>query len=150
MIFAAAYVAIIVAVNVMFNAGAWWANAATVCVGLGFIIRDYAQRDLGDKVLYATGLGVGISFIMASPGVAVPSAAAFAISETSDWAVVRRLSARPMWERVLMSHLVSAPLDSAVFLIGLVWGIGLPWSWPMFAQMVGLKMAALVVIWWRR
>ena len=150
MIFAAAYVAIIVAVNVMFNAGAWWANVATVCVGLGFIVRDYAQRDLGDKVLYATALGVGISFIMASPGVAVPSAVAFALSETVDWAVVRRLWARPMWERVLMSHLVSVPLDSAVFLVGLVWGIGLPWSWQMFGQMVALKMAALVVIWWRR
>jgi len=150
MIFAALYVAIIVAVNVMFNQGAWWANAATVCVGLGFIIRDYAQRDLGDKVLYATGLGVLLSFLMASPGVAVPSAIAFAVSETADWYVVRRLWQREMWQRVLVSHLISVPLDSAVFLGGLVLGIGLPWSWPMLAQMVGLKTLALVVLWWRR
>lgn len=150
MIFAVAYVAIIVTVNVLFGMGTWWPNVATVLVGLGFVIRDHAQAKMGDKVLYATALGVGISFVMASPGVAVPSAVAFALSETADWAVVRRLITRPMWQRVLYSHLVSVPLDSAVFLLGLVWGIGVPWSWPMFAQMVGLKMLALGFIWWRR
>lgn len=150
MIYAALYVAIIVAVNVFFGWGEWWPLVANVVVGAGFIVRDFAQRSLGDRVLWATILGVGISFFMAGPGVAVPSAVAFAVAETTDWYIVRRLQHRSMRERVLLSHVVSVPLDTALFLGGLVLGIGLPWSWPGFLRMTSMKSLALVALAWVR
>jgi hypothetical protein len=144
MIFVALYVSIIVLVNVLFGQQSQaWHLAANVIVGAGFIIRDFAQRRVGDRVLLATAVGVGVSFAMSPPGVALASAVAFALSETVDWYVVRRLESRSMLRRVLTSHLFSVPLDSAVFLAGLAYGIGLPWSWVGFATMTGFKFLAL-------
>jgi queuosine precursor transporter len=137
------YVAIIVLVNVMFGKG--WPNLATFTVGAGFLARDLAQRDIRHNVLWATALGVVLSFMLAPAGVAAASAAAFALSETADWLVVWRMERRPLWQRMVVSHLVAVPLDSAVFLYGLTFN-GAKWSWIGFAVMTGVKLFALSLV----
>ncbi len=92
--FTALYVALIVAVNYAFIVvplvklpdGTMWPPVALL-VGFVFVARDFAQREIGHKVLLAMLVGVAISYFMANPFVATASAAAFLISELVDWAV---------------------------------------------------------------
>ena len=88
------YVVLIVAVNYAFTVvplvklpdGTMWPPVA-LFVGFVFVARDFAQREVGHKVLLAMLVGVAISYIMANPFVATASAVAFLFSELADWAV---------------------------------------------------------------
>ncbi len=97
----------------------------SLVVGFIFVVRDYAQRRVGHKVLWAMLVGCVVSWYMATPQLAVASAAAFAVGELGDWALYT-FTNRPFSQRILISSLVSAPLDSIVFL-GLI-GLATPWS----------------------
>jgi len=115
----------------------------TLIVGLVFILRDFAQREIGHKVLIAMGIGAMLSYIMADPFVAIASVVAFFISEMVDWAVYT-YTKRPLGQRILLSSAIGTPIDSAVFLsmLGFFSPVG-------FLLMVIGKMVAAVIIWWR-
>ena len=115
----------------------------TLVVGLVFILRDFAQREIGHKVLVAMGIGAMLSYIMADPFVAIASVVAFFISEMVDWAVYT-YTKRPLGQRILLSSAIGTPIDSAVFLsmLGFFSPVG-------FLLMVIGKMVAAVIIWWR-
>jgi len=87
----------------------------TVAVGLIFILRDYAQKEIGHKVLGAMLIGGLLSYVMADPYVAVASLVAFIVSETVDWGVYT-LTDKPLRQRILLSSLISTPIDSGLFL----------------------------------
>ena len=87
----------------------------TVVVGLIFILRDYAQKEIGHKVLGAMLIGGLLSYVMADPYVAVASLVAFIVSETVDWGVYT-LTDKPLRQRILLSSLISTPIDSGLFL----------------------------------
>ena len=87
----------------------------SIIVGLIFILRDYAQREIGHKVIGAMLIGAFLSYIMADPYVAIASLVAFLVSETVDWGVFT-VTNKPLHERILISSLVSTPIDSALFL----------------------------------
>jgi queuosine precursor transporter len=88
---------------------------ATVVVGAVFVLRDYAQREIGHKVLLATLAAGVITWFMTNPALAVASITAFAISEMADWAVFS-FTGRPLQKRILISSMISIPLDSLAFL----------------------------------
>jgi uncharacterized PurR-regulated membrane protein YhhQ (DUF165 family) len=90
-------------------------NLATLVVGAVFVLRDYAQREVGHKVLAATFTAGVITWFMTSPALAVASLTAFFISEMADWAVFS-FTRRPLQNRILISSLISIPLDSLAFL----------------------------------
>ena len=115
----------------------------TLIVGLVFILRDFAQREIGHKVLIAMGIGAMLSYIMADPFVAIASVVAFFISEMVDWAVYT-YTKRPLGQRILLSSAIGTPIDSAVFLsmLGFFSPVG-------FLLMVIGKMVAAVIIWWK-
>lgn len=145
----AAYVAGIALVNVGFVYvplmdvwGVAW-PPMSLAVGLVFVLRDYAQNAAGHWVLAGMAAGCALSYLMASPYVAIASAAAFAISELADWALYT-WSRRPFAQRVLISSAVSTPVDSAVFLgmIGFLSPAGLVF-------MTASKMLGAVAVWWR-
>ena len=116
------YVFTVVLVNFAFDkvplltlpGGELWSPVALV-VGFVFVIRDYAQRDIGHYVLPAMLLGGLISWLMASPTVALASICAFLTGELVDWAVYT-ITGRPFSQRMLFSSALSTPLDSIVFL----------------------------------
>jgi len=147
--FTALYIALIVAVNYGFSVvplvelpgGVMW-PPMSLLVGFVFIVRDFAQREIGHRVLLAMAVGVGLSYIMADPYVAMWSAIAFLVSELADWTVYT-FTKRPMSERVVYSSILSAPLDSAVFLIGL--GIATPVG---IAAMSASKLLGAIAVWW--
>lgn len=143
------YIVLIVTVNYAFSVvplvelpgGTQWPPVALL-VGFVFVVRDFAQREIGHKVLLAMIAGVVISYYMADPFVAVASAAAFLVSELADWAVYT-FTKRPLSERVLFSSVAGAPLDSAVFL-GLL-GFASPLG---IALMSVSKLVGALIVWW--
>ena len=87
----------------------------SLVVGFVFVVRDYAQRQVGHWVIPAMLAAGVLSFFMASPFVAMASVTAFLISEFADWGVYS-FTKRPFRERVLWSSCLGTPIDSAVFL----------------------------------
>lgn len=146
--YVALYILGIVACNVAFDVlplvqlgelGAW--PPASLIVGLGFILRDYAQREVGHRVIFAMLIGAALSYLLASPFVAFASLAAFLASEVIDWAVFT-FSGRQFSQRILLSSAISTPIDSAVFL----WLIG-HFSVTAVILMTISKMVGAAVVW---
>lgn len=125
----------------MVDLGFGMLSPMAVLAGLVFVLRDFAQRDVGHYVLIGMAAGAGLSFWLADPFVAYASVAAFAISELMDWALYT-ITKKPFHERVLVSSLVSTPVDTAVFLL-LINGMTV----GTFVLMVIAKMLAAVLIW---
>jgi len=115
--------------------------AGTLLVGFIFVLRDYAQREIGFRIYLAMLLGVIVSYVMADPFVAVASAVAFGVSELVD-ALIFTVTKKPMRERILISSAASTPIDSAIFLLM----IGV-FNWFGFLVMVIVKMFAAVIVW---
>lgn len=142
------YVLVIVLVNWGFSVvplvplptGEMWPPMSLI-VGLVFVLRDFAQREIGHKVLLAMLIGGALSWFMASPFVAVASVTAFLVSEGMDWAIYT-WTKKPFARRVLWSSAVSTPVDSVMFLamIGHLSVSGV-------VAMVLSKMVAAFVIW---
>jgi hypothetical protein len=138
---AVAYVVSVLAVNVAF---AHWPQLNwlwSIAVGSIFVTRDFCQRAIGHWVLVPMALGLGLSYLLASPFVALASAAAFAASETTDW-IVFTVTKRPLADRVLLSCGFSAPIDSLIFL-GIIGAL----SPIAFAAQVASKLLAAVIVW---
>lgn len=121
MIYIYAYLIVIVSVNVgfsylpMIDTPLGTIPLMSLFVGLVFILRDYAQRAAGHRVLPAMVIGCVLSWLLAAPGVVVASVAAFAASELMDW-IIYSITKKPFHKRVLISSLCSVPVDSIVFL----------------------------------
>ncbi len=143
------YIGLIVAVNYGFTVvplvempgGEKW-PPISLLVGFIFVARDFAQREIGHRVIIAMLVAAAISYVMADPFVAAASLAAFLVSEFADWAVYS-FTGRPFAQRVLLSSLVGTPLDSAIFLTMI--GIG---SVTGIAAMTASKMVGAVIVWW--
>jgi len=143
------YIILIVAVNYGFSVvplvdvpgGEKWPPMSLV-VGLVFIARDFAQREIGHKVIIAMLTAGVISYLMADPYVAFASVAAFLVSEFCDWAVYT-FTGKPFSQRILLSSALGTPVDSVVFLalIG-------HFSITAVVLMTLSKMLGAVVVWW--
>jgi uncharacterized PurR-regulated membrane protein YhhQ (DUF165 family) len=116
----ALYIGSIVLVNWMFTSIAPWPTAmgdlylANIVVGFVFVLRDYAQREIGHSVLAATAVGGILTWFMVDPAIAIASITAFILSETADWGVYSFLR-RPLSQRILISSLIAVPLDTLAF-----------------------------------
>lgn len=89
---------------------------ASFLVGFIFVIRDYAQRQVGHFIIPAMLVGCVLTYVLAEPWVAFASLMAFAISEFVDWGVYS-VSNMKFHKRVLFSSFIATPVDSIVFLI---------------------------------
>lgn len=143
------YLVTIVAVNVGFmlvppiDLGFGLFSPIALLVGATFIVRDFAQRQVGSSyMLLYMGVGLVLSYVMANPFIALASAAAFLISEMVDWAVFT-WTKRPFKQRMLISNAVSVPVDSLVFLT--IAGIFTP---ATFGIMIASKAVATLLVWW--
>lgn len=114
---------------------------ALFAAGAVFVLRDFAQREIGQGVLVATFLAAVGSYFVAGGWIALASATAFVISETTDQ-VVFTLLRKPLKDRILVSSAIAVPIDSLVFLY-------LIDRLTPGALVVGVvaKMAASVAVW---
>ncbi len=118
------YIAIIPLVNWSFTwapnytlVEGWSFNPVTVVTGLVLVVRDFAQREIGHKVLFAMVVALILTVWLAGPQLALASGAAFAIAELVDWAIFT-FTKWPLSRRVFVSSLIAAPIDSVAFLYG--------------------------------
>lgn len=114
------YILSIVLVNWLFVAISPWPTVfgdlylANLVVGFVFVLRDYGQRQVGHKILLATLVAGIITFFMVDKAIALASITAFVLSEMTDWAIYS-FTKRPLQQRILLSSLVSVPLDTLAF-----------------------------------
>lgn len=116
-----------------------------VVTGLVLVVRDFAQRELGHWVFGAMIIGLLFSSVTTPLAIVVASGLAFLISEIADWAVYT-FTKRPLSQRVLLSSVVGAPIDTAVFLYGA--NIVTPgvFAWGTAVTSVASKLVGAVVV----
>ena len=93
------------------------ATAGTVAAGLTLLARDWVHHTAGRRwVLACIGVGALASALLATPRLALASAATFGLSELADLLVYQRLYARGWALAAVGSNTVGAPVDTIVFL----------------------------------
>lgn len=114
-------------------------------VGIVYVLRDFAQRELEHKVIFAMFIGSLISYVLAGKNLAIASMSAFLIAECIDWSVYT-FTKRSLSQRILWSASLSAPIDSSVFL----WIIH-QLNWLAVLVLSLAKIVGVVIVWygWR-
>lgn len=141
------YIATVLILNIgfsyvpMIDLGFGMFSPMAIVAGLVFVVRDFAQRKAGHWVLVAMLIATVLSFLLANPFVAVASALAFGVAEIADY-LVYTLTKKPFHQRILISSIVSTPIDTVVFLLGIS-----AFTWGTFGLMIFAKLIAAVVIW---
>jgi hypothetical protein len=118
-----AYIASIVAANALTNAFGLvtivglTVTAGTFVAGTALILRDAVQESSSKVFVFvAITAGAVLSAATSTPALAIASALAFAASELVDLAVYTPLSRKNVPIAVLASSVVSAPVDTILFL----------------------------------
>lgn len=126
-------------------------TAGTLAAGAALALRDALQDTAGKAAaMGAVAIGAALSFVVASPALAVASAVAFMVAELADLLVYTPIRSRArfgsgLWAAaVLLSGAVGAVVDTALFLgIAFGWAAVMP---AMLGQLVGKTMASLVFV----
>lgn len=126
----ASYIAAIVAANYLtVNYGlvsvgfGMLVTAGTFAAGFALLARDFVQRHGGVFwALGAIGAGALLSWSLASPGIVLASTVAFLAAELVDLLIFTPLRSRGFVTAALTSNIVSAPIDTVLFL----WLAGFP------------------------
>jgi uncharacterized PurR-regulated membrane protein YhhQ (DUF165 family) len=96
--------------------GAVAVPAGTLSAGVTFSLRDLLHECLGPRgVLAAIAVGAGLSWLLASPQIAVASVLAFTVSELVGSLVYGRLRSWSVVGAVIGSNLVGLGFDSVLF-----------------------------------
>lgn len=154
----AAYLAVIVLANWMTAAyglvpiGFGLAvTAGTFAAGAALVLRDAVQVNAGRFVaIGAIVVGALVSAWTSTPAIALASGVAFLVSEAVDMAVFTPLRERGLARAVVVSSIVSAPVDTVLFLA--IAGFGVTWQAVLGQFFVKTVMALAAASWltWRR
>lgn len=92
-------------------------TAGTFAAGFALVARDAVQTTTGKlAVLAAILVGAALSYVTSTPALALASGIAFLVGECVDLAVFTPLRGRNLPAAVLLSSVVSAPVDTVLFL----------------------------------
>jgi uncharacterized PurR-regulated membrane protein YhhQ (DUF165 family) len=119
-------------------------TAGTFAAGFALFARDFVQRYGGPAWAFAAiGVGSVLSWLMASPQLAVASTVAFAGAELADLGVFTATRGRLGFvPAIAVSNIVAAPVDTVLFLH--IAGFGVTWQ-AVAGQMVGKLVWATAV-----
>lgn len=94
------------------------APSGVLMIGLALVLRDVVQQTLGRNwAIGAIATGAGLSWLFASPYLALASGVAFLLAEAADMAVYTPLRNQGrIIAAVFASGVVGSVIDSAVFL----------------------------------
>lgn len=93
------------------------APSGVLMIGIALVLRDVVHSLLGARwALGAIGAGAVASLLLASPALAIASGMAFLLSELTDLAVYAPLRRNRLYLALILSGIVGAFIDSAVFL----------------------------------
>lgn len=94
-----------------------YAPAGVYTVGIALVLRDVAREWAGrGAVIAAMAVGAVLSYLLATPALAVASTAAFALAETLDFAVYEPLRRKGLLTAMTASNTVGLIADSLLFL----------------------------------
>ena len=110
--------------------------------GIIYVVRDFAQRAIGQRVIWAMLAASLISYAMSAAAVATASVIAFATAESLDW-LIYSLTKKPLSQRLLWSSLISTPVDSLVFL-SCIHSLNI----RDMVLMTASKWLGVILIWW--
>lgn len=139
------YVLAVVGCNVLFAVLEPWhvfgqvLPPGSLLAGAVFVARDYAHQRYPRAVLLAMAIAAALSYLLASPAIAVASAVAFSVAELVDYAVYR-WAGGSLRRRIVLSSLVAVPIDTVLFL-GWIGAL----SWGAAFVMSVVKLAAVAV-----
>jgi queuosine precursor transporter len=121
-------------------------SSADAVIGIIYIFRDLAQRELKHFVFIAMFIGCLLSYFLADKTVAIASITAFSVGELIDWSIYT-FTKRPLSKRLLWSASFSAPIDTAIFLHMIH-----QYNIMGFIMMNAGKMTGVLIIWylWRK
>jgi uncharacterized PurR-regulated membrane protein YhhQ (DUF165 family) len=115
--------------------------AGAVAIGLTFSARDFMQEGYGKFGCWGWMLTATLITFAFNPQLAWASGGAFFIAEFSDWLIYTRTKGS-FEKRLLLSNLVSTPLDSLVFVL-LAFGP----VWPaIFGQTIIKMISSLLIL----
>lgn len=118
-------------------------TAGTFAAGFALIARDWVQLTSGRiAAVIAVIAGAALSYLLASPAIAIASGIAFLVSELVDFAVFTPLRERNLAIAVITSSVVSAPVDTVLFLH--LAGFGITWE-AVLGQFLVKTVLALIV-----
>lgn len=118
-------------------------TAGTFAAGFALIARDWVQLTSGRiAAVIAVIAGAALSYLLASPAIAIASGVAFLVSELVDFAVFTPLRERNLAIAVITSSVVSAPVDTVLFLH--LAGFGITWE-AVLGQFLVKTVLALIV-----
>jgi queuosine precursor transporter len=121
-------------------------TAGTFAAGAALVLRDAVQQTAGRiAVLIAIAVGVVLSYLLADPFIATASAIAFAASELIDFSIFTKLAKRNLWLAVLISSIISAPIDTVLFLW--IAGFDVTFSAVIGQFIVKTAIAAIAALW---
>ena len=126
-------------------------TAGTFAAGAALILRDGVQVTAGKRVtIAAMAAGIIVSYIVADPFIAIASAVAFGISEIVDFLIFTPLRGKNLAIAVIASSIVSAPVDTVLFLS--IAGFDVTWQAVLGQFIVKTAMALIVAAWlaWKR
>jgi len=126
-------------------------TAGTFAAGFALIARDAVQVTSGNKIVLLAILGgAAVSAITSNPAIAFASGVAFLVSEIVDFAVFTPLKTKNLARAVVISSVVSAPVDTVLFLH--LAGFGVTWQAVLgqFIVKTALALIAAIVITARR
>ena len=115
------YIVLVVLINSFFillpdiSLGHSHFNFGECVVGMIYIVRDFAQREIGHYVILAMLFAAYLSYTLADHSIALASLGAFVVGESLEWTLFT-LTKKPFSQRLLLSALLSVPIDSIVFL----------------------------------
>lgn len=125
------------------------APAGVYFVSAALVLRDAVQYTLGRAVaLIVMAAGVALSAAVAGPQLALASGAAFAVSESVDFALFTWIAPRWAWA-VLAGGAAGAVADSVVFL-SIAFGSLAFLPGQVLGKLYGVVAASLVIAWRRR
>ncbi len=120
-------------------------SSGDALVGLIYVFRDLAQREIKHYVIGAMLIGSILSYFLADKTIAIASVTAFSIGELIDWSIYT-FTKRPLSKRILWSASCSAPIDTGIFLymIHQLNSVG------FFVMILG-KLTGVIAVWylWR-
>lgn len=116
-------------------------SAADVLVGVIYLVRDFAQREIKHYIFLAMLIAAILSYFLADKNVAIASVSAFVVGELIDWTIFT-FTQKPLSKRLIWSALASSPFDSLVFL-----AISHHLSLVSFIMMTLGKLIGVLVLW---
>lgn len=120
-------------------------TAGTFAAGFALIARDAVQVSSGKIVVLVVIIaGAAISAVTSNPAIAVASGIAFLVSELVDFAVFTPLRAKNLALAVVASSVISAPVDTVLFLH--LAGFGLSWQAVLGQFIIKTALALLVAV----